>query len=254
MTKASENTNSKMEQSYKIYTAHTNIPLSSRNDCGINYSIKLYQEGIISSIDIKILLDYDKDYPLRLFQKCELYYGGELIARNNYLYSMPTVEKDVYTINDLFPGYEFRLDTTNKLLELILQRNTITAKPNNIKITYLLSNNTIPSEKPMMKYDSLISFCQKCKRCKNYQTSVYLEHEPYYFDRYYYYGENYDNDNYSNKPVKRLNGDFTTYTLNDERMKKLNELHKGLNRFTFKPEYEDLNEPVYCIINYSYLA
>jgi hypothetical protein len=248
MTKVSENANS------KIYTAHTNIPIPTMIDMGITYIIHLHQEGIIDSIDIKILLDYDKDYPLRLFDRCELFYGGELIARNNYLYSMLNVEKDVYTINDIFPGYEFRLDTTNKPLEFKLQRNTIAAKPNDIKITYKI--NTIElNEKPMLKYDTTLSPCQKCKRCKHYQTSVYLEHEPYYFDRYYIYGNRYDNDNYSNKPVKRLHGNFTTYILNDElRSANLNELHKGSNRFTLKPEFEDIDEPVDCIIHYSYLV
>lgn len=248
MTKVSENANS------KIYTAHTNIPISSISDCGMVYTIRLHQEGIINSIDIKILLDYDKDYPLRLFDRCELFYGGELIARNNYLYSMPSVEKDVYTINDIFPGYEFRLDTTNKPLEFKLQRNTIAAKPNDIKITYKI-NTTELNEKPVLKYDTTLSPCQKCKRCKHYQTSVYLEHEPYYFDRYYIYGNRYGNDNYSNKPVKRLHGNFTTYILNDElRSANLNELHKGSNRFTLKPESEDIDEPVDCIIHYSYLV
>ena len=169
---------------------------------------------------------------------------------------MPSVEKDVYTINDIFPGYEFRLDTTNKPLEFKLQRNIIAAKPNDIKITYLLSNdnNTTLAEKPMLKYDTTLSPCQKCKKCKHYQTSVYLEHEPYYFDRYYIYGNRYVNENYSNKPVKRLHGNFTTYILNDERMEKLNELHKGCNRFTLEPEREDIDEPVDCIIHYSYLV
>lgn len=238
----------------KIYTAHTNMPISSSNDMGITYVIHLYQEGIIDSNDIKILLDYDKDYPLRLFDRCELFYDGELIARNNYLYSMPSIEKNVYTINDIFPGYEFRLDTTNKPLEFKLQRNTIEAKPNDIKIIYKI-NITELNEKPMLKYDTTLSPCQKCKRCKHYQTSVYLEHEPYYFDRYYIYGSRYGNDNYSNKPVKRLHGNFTTYILNDElRSAKLNELHKGCNRFTLKPECEDIDEPVNCIVHYSYLV
>lgn len=54
--------------------------------------------------------------------------------------------------------------------------------------------------------------------------------------------------------MKRLHGNFTTYILNDERMENLNELHKGCNRFTLKPEYEDIDEPVDCIIHYSYLV
>ena len=123
--------------SSKTYTAYPSIPIPTVCDVGCTYIIRLYQEGIIDSNDINIILDYEKDYPLRLFERFEIYYNNTLIAANNYLtYMINAEDGKMFKIKDIFPNYHFRLDTTNKPLEFKLQRNTISAEPNNIKVNY----------------------------------------------------------------------------------------------------------------------
>lgn len=237
--------------SSKIYTAYPNIPIPMVNDVGCTHTIRLYQEGIIDSNDINIILDYEKDYPLRLFERFEIYYDNTLIAANNFLtYMIDVVDSKIFKIKDIFPNYYFRLDTTNKPLEFKLQRNTIPAEPNNIKINYKIDKSILTEPKPIY-FKTIISPCQKCQKCNDYQTAIMLEHEPCHFNRYYVYGDSYI-DNYSNKPIKQLHGKFIYYSLNDEKMENLNELHKGMNRFVLEPENKNINKPVYCIIHYDY--
>lgn len=233
----------------KIYTAYPEAPISSHNDCGRTYTIRLYQEGIIDSKDIRIKLDYEKDFPLRLFSLFEIYYDEKLIASNYYLCYTTNKDNTQFTINDIFPNYEFRLDTTNKKLIFKIQRNIIPAEPNNIKIMYKI--NTTSEEKPMLKHETLIGICRKCQCCNEYDTEFYLEHEPHNAKMYFISGTNYNPDNYSNKPIKIVDCDLTFYSLNDEKMEKFDEIHKGMNRYGFKLK-NNIKESLLCILHYDY--
>lgn len=237
--------------SSKIYTAYPNTPIPMVNDVGRTYIIHLYQEGIIDSNDINIILDYEKDYPLRLFERFEIYYDNTLIASNNYLtYMINAEDSKMFKIKYIFPNYHFRIDTTNKPLEFKLQRNTIPAEPNNIKVNYKI-DKSILTEPKLIHFKTIISPCQKCLKCGNYQTAIMLEHEPRHYYRNYVYGNLYD-DNYSNKPIKQLHAKYIYYSLNDEKMENLNELHKGMNRFCYEPGNKNIDKPVYCITYYDY--
>lgn len=243
----------------KIYTAKPNISIPTVDDARHIYTIHLYQEGIIDSNDINIILDYNKDYPTRLFDRFELYYDNILIAINNYLnYMTDIADGSMFKINDIFPNYNFRIDTTNKPLEFKIHRNSIAAIPNNLKITYKIlkqnENSTSAVESKLTYFKTTFCICEKCKKCGRYQTSVFLEHEPCHFNRFYIHGDLYDNSNYSNKPIKHLQGNFVSYILNDEKMENLNELHKGKNRFVLEPENKNINGPVFCIIHYNYYS
>lgn len=234
----------------KIYRAKPNILCSTPNDAGMFYEIRLYQEGIVNSIDVVIKIDYDKDYPLRLFNYIEMYYDGKLMAKNHYLNYTTNKDNTYFTINDLFPNYEFRLDTTNKKLIFKLQRNIIPAKPNDIKISY--KTNTTLAEKPMLIHETIIGIFNKCKCCGNYPVSFYLEHEPYHSSMYCLNEEPYTSENYSNKPVKKLDGKMISYVYNDEKMEKLDEIHKGMNRYVFNLKNVDDDKGVICILHYDY--
>lgn len=234
----------------KIYIAKPNNLYSTPNDAGRFYEIRLYQEGIINSIDVLINFDYDKDYPLRLFNYIEMYYDGTLMAKNPYLGFTTNKDNKYYTINDLFPNYEFRLDTTNKKLIFKLQRNNIPAKPHGIEISY--KTNTTLAEKPMLIHETIIGIFNKCNCCGKYPTSFELEHEPYHSLMYCINEEPYTPENYSNKPVKKLDSKMICYVYNDEKMEKLNEIHKGMNRYVFDIKNVDDNKGVICVLHYDY--
>lgn len=242
----------------KTYKAYSNLPFSHIDDRGVNYTITLHQEGIIDSNDIIIILDYDKDYPTRLFDNAELYYGNVLIARNRYLpYLLNVDNTKIFKINDIFPNYKFTLDTTNKLLSLKLQRNTISTKINKILISYKINNNNVP--KPLLKHDSTIAYCYKCKNCGNYKTIISMDYEPNDYIIKYVYGPHYTDENYSDEPIKQLVYDLQTYVLNDEKIDaadSIPQLHKGENRYSVKPRNKNIkdSDSVNCIIYYNYLA
>lgn len=236
----------------KIYIAKPEIFCQAPNDVGMFYNIRLYQEGIVHSNDVVFKFDYDKDYPLRLFSYIEMYYDGKLMAKNHYLSFTTNKDNTYFTINDLFPNYEFRLDTTNKTLIFKLQRNIIPAKPNEIEISYTV--NTTLEEKPknLILHETIIGIFNKCKRCGNYPTSFYLEHEPRHFSMYCINETPYTDENYSNKPVKKLDSEIISYAYNDEKMEKLNEIHKGMNRYVFDIKNVDDSKGVICVLHYDY--
>lgn len=242
----------------KTYEAYSNILFSNIDDRGTNHTITLHQEGIIDSNDIIIILDYDKDYPTRLFDNVELYYGNVLIARNRYLpYLFNVDDTKMFKISDIFPNYKFTLDTTNKPLSLKLQRNTISTKINKILISYKINNNNVP--KPLLKHDSTIAYCYKCKNCGNYKTTILMDYEPKDdYIMYYIYGcSHYTDENYSNKPIKQLVYDLQAYVLNDEKIDAADsfpQLHKGENRYSVKLRNKNIKDSdcVNCIIYYNF--
>lgn len=234
----------------KIFTAYPTPIFTEIDDKCVQYTIKLYQQGIIDSNDINIILDYDKDYPTRLFNRFELYYGDELIADNTFPCYTNIADKKMFKIDEIFPNYKFILDTTNKLLSFKIQRNIISAISNNIKIKYKTSTST---PKPLMKHKTLCTRCFKYKTCGNYQTSFTLDYEPHNYNMYFVYGNLYNNENYSDKPIKQLVGSLKTYALNDEKLENVNQLHRGNNRFTIKSKNEGINvSDVCCIVQFNY--
>lgn len=224
------------------YITYPTSPVSTNyNDSGRTYILEFHQEGIIDSRDIEITLDYKKDYPTRLFMRFEIYYNDKLIAANFYpehLIINDIKDSKVYHVSDLFPNYNFRLDTNNKPLKLKLLRNPIEAIVNDIKITYTLSD--LNKLEPLTQFKSLISPLMPDK------FTLIMEHKPINIKSGFVSGHISPN-NYSEKPIQEKKTNIIRHLLNDEEVSDPT-IQKGLN--IYFTDIEDKES--YLVVYYTY--
>lgn len=220
------------------FTSHPIIPVSiNQNDSGRRYDFEIHQKGIINSEDIHIILDYQKDYPTRLFQRLEIYYDDKIIASNLfpvYLIVNGIKDKKTYSIKDLFPNYSFILDTTNKSLKFIFHRNVIKADLNDIKITYKLERNK--STPSLNHFTSIVS------PIISNRFTAFIEHKPVCVVSSIVAGQNPE------KPIQEIKHDITKHFLDDKEISDPT-IQEGLNVYFIeienKPDDLSLNNVIY---------
>jgi hypothetical protein len=220
------------------FTSHSCLPVSmNQNDSGLIYTFEIHQKGIINSEDIRIILDYEKDYPTRLFQRLEIYYDKEIIASNLFPeYLIYTKCKKIYSIKDLFPNYSFILDTTNKSLKFKFSRNPIKAVVNDIKITYNLQRNK--------SMTSLNHFTTIVSPLISNRFTVFIEHKPVCVVSSLVAGHNPDN------PIQEIKYEIIKHFLNDAETSDP-AIQEGLNVYFIeienKPDNQSLNNVIYYV-------
>lgn len=233
------------------YVAFPNSPvISNMEDTGKIYDIEIHQKDVIYSEDIHIVLDYNKDYPTRLFERFEIYYDDKLIARNSYPeYLLHITDKKVYSLSDLFPNYRFVLDTRGRTLKFRFTRKPIKAVVNSIRIEYLIDKSKIYNGNILNKFATIISpAIQYCKKCKNYKFSFIVEHKPQNQMFHFIVGSISD-ENYSNKPIYELEGKINKHYHNDELITD-SETKEGMN--VYFVESERIKSMINSVLYYVY--
>lgn len=235
------------------FTAYPNEPVfTNSDDLGKIYTIEIRQKGIVYATTIEIILDYNKDYPSRLFQSFEIYYGDELIAKNSipeYLTGTRIQDKKSFYITDLFPpDYFFIVDTTEKPLTFKFTRKPIKGIVNDIKITYARNPKDTPNKPVNIKhFKSLIA--PLFKHNNMYKYSMLVEHEPISSISHIVKGH-LTNENYSDKPIQECETNIISHYIDDMRVETYRTL-QGMNVYFVKFDSE-IDEPLYAVMYYTY--
>ena len=233
MTKTVEETHTTQK-----YIAFPNSPvISNMEDTGKIYDIEIHQKDIIYSEDIYIVLDYNKDYPTRLFERFEIYYDDKLIARNLYPeYLLHITDKKIYSVSDLFSNYRFVLNTKEKSLKFRFTRKYIKATVNSIRIEYLIDKTKIYHGDILNNFETIVSSAiQHCNKCNCYKFSFIVEHKPQNQMFHFIVGSISD-ENYSNKPIYELEGKINKHYHNDELITD-SEAKEGMNVYYVESDY-----------------
>lgn len=242
-------------KSYSLepFTAYPNEPVFTNfDDSGKIYTIKIHQKGIVYASTINIILDYNKDYPSRLFQSFEIYYGDELIAKNmfpEYLTDNRIQDKKLFYITDLFPpDYFFIVDTTEKPLTFKFTRKPIKGIVNDIKITYSRNTKDMTNKPVNVKhFESLIA--PLFKNNNMYKYSMNVEHKPI-SSTYHIAKGSLTNENYSNKPIQECEKKIIKHYIDDVRVETYNTL-QGMNVYFVEIDSQ-IDEPLYAVMYYMY--
>lgn len=224
------------------FTSHScPLIIMNHNDSGLIYTFEIHQKGIINSEDIHIILDYQKDYPTRLFQRLEIYYDDKIIARNLFPeYLIYTENKKTYSIKDLFPNYSFILDTTNKSLEFKFTRNPIKAIVNDIKITYKLERNK--STPSLNHFTSIVS------PIISNRFTVFIEHKPVCVVSSIVAGTSVVA---GQNPIEKIKYEITKHFLDDKEISDPT-IQEGLNVYFIEVENKPDNQSLNNVIYYTY--
>jgi hypothetical protein len=235
---------------YQKYVAFPNRPvISNIDDTGNIYDIEIHQKDIIYSEDIYIVLDYNKDYPTRLFQSFEIYYDNKLIASNLYPEYLMIEDKKIYSIFDLFPQYRFVVNTKNKSLKFRFTRNSIKGVANSIRIEYLIDKTKIDDSVKLVNFATILSpAIQYCKKCKCYKFSFIVEHKPQNQMFNLMVGHISD-ENYSTKPIYELKGKVDKHYHNDELIVD-SEPKEGMN--VYYVEADHIKDLISAVLYYVY--
>ena len=218
------------------FTSHScPLIIMNHNDSGLIYTFEIHQKGIINSEDIHIILDYQKNYPTRLFQRLEVYYDNKIIASNLFPEYLTIQDKKTYSIKDLFPNYSFRLDTTNKSLKFKFSRNPIKAEVNDVKIIYKMNQE---ATEILNHFTSLVS------PIISNRFIVSIEHKPIHIESSIVPGHNSEN------PIKEIKYKIIKHFLDDKEISDPT-IQEGLNVCFIETEAKP-DEPLNNVIYYIY--